>query len=115
MAVKTKAILVVGGCSLVVVVALLPFIVKIKTTASASTSCLSNLRMIDAAKETWAKDHHKSDEHVPTWNDLAGGPDRYLKDKPACPNGGSYTIGRVSELPSCSIPADTEYFRKHDP
>jgi len=112
MSVKKKAMLVVGGCFAVLVVTVLPF-VRIKTIAS--VSCLGNLRVIQAAKDEWAKDHHKSNDDIPTWNDLAVGPERYIKHKPECPNGGSYTIGRVGELPSCSVPADTEYFRKNNP
>jgi len=60
--------------------------------------------MIDGAKEMWARENYKTTNDVPTWDDLAVGPNRYLKEKPNCPAGGTYTIGRVGELPRCSFP-----------
>ena len=66
-------------------------------------ACINRLRMIDAAKQNWALDHHKATNDVPTWDDI-----RFIisprGDIPACQAGGIYTIGRVDEEPLCSYP-----------
>src|SRR5512140_2674125 len=64
--------------------------------------CVAGLRMIDGAKVRWALAHHKTTNDTPTWDDLRSsfiGARLPLR----CPDGGVYTIGRVGELPSCSI------------
>lgn len=66
---------------------------------SASTICINNLRQIDGAKQIWAITHHKSTNDIPTMKDLQP----WLKRQLACPNGGTYTIGRVYDPPSCSL------------
>ena len=64
-------------------------------------ACINNLRQIQAAKEEWALEKNKSQGDVPTENDLTP----YLAGKfPVCPAGGTYTIGAVSNAPTCSIP-----------
>ena len=67
---------------------------------SAGNHCGNNLRQIDAAKEQWALEQHKTTNDTPTWKDLIG---HYMKAMPVCQNGGIYTIGRVGELPTCSL------------
>jgi chromosome segregation ATPase len=64
-------------------------------------TCINNLRQIDAAKQQWALEKNKTTDAVPTAQDLLP----YLKDGvfPVCPDGGTYTINAVGELPSCSI------------
>lgn len=65
------------------------------------TSCLSNLRMIEGAKHSWALAENKSTNDVPTWDDIGV----HFKSSPLeCPHGGTYTLGRVDELPGCSFP-----------
>jgi hypothetical protein len=71
--------------------------------------CKVNLRMIADAKELWASSNQKTENDTPTWDDLRP----YMRGaKPQCPGGGVYTIGRVGEPPSCSIPEHTEHFKK---
>ena len=72
-------------------------------------SCVNLLRQIDGAKQSWAEDYHKTTNDVPTWTDLRP----YIReDVPLkCPHGGVYTIGKVGELPSCSIAWHTDYGR----
>jgi len=67
---------------------------------SAGNHCGNNLRHIEAAKEQWALERHKTTNDTPTWNDFIG---HYIKLMPVCQNGGTYTIGRVGELPTCSL------------
>jgi len=78
-----------------------PNFVKARDTAQ-HNSCISNLRLIDVAKQQWAVDNKKQNTDTPTWSDLKP----YLGRNgamPACPQGGTYTIGSVGEKPTCSI------------
>ena len=65
-------------------------------------TCINNLREIDAAKQQWALEKNATLDAVPTVKDLLP----YLKNGvfPACPDGGTYSINSVEELPSCSVP-----------
>ena len=65
-------------------------------------TCINNLRMIDAAKQQWALEKSKNDDAVPSAHDLLP----YLTDGvfPVCPEGGTYTINAIGQLPACSIP-----------
>ena len=64
-------------------------------------TCKLRLRMIYEAKQHWAERNQKPGADTPTWEDLRP----YLRGAvPKCPSGGVYTIGRVDELPKCSIP-----------
>jgi len=71
---------------------------------SAANACFNNLRQIDAAKQQWGLEHHASATNTPSWDDLrpylAGG--KIL----TCPNGGTYTIGRMNQPPTCSHSGD---------
>jgi hypothetical protein len=66
-----------------------------------ANACINNLRMIDAAKEQWALDKQKGATDVPQPADLLP----YLKDGtfPVCPDGGTYAINAVGELPTCTV------------
>jgi len=68
---------------------------------SLRAACMNHLIQIDGAKHQWALEHKKTDTDVPTWKDIkpyiVG--DIELK----CPAGGTYTIGKVGEYPTCSI------------
>src|SRR5690242_12474797 len=66
---------------------------------SASEVCAINLRTLDMAKQQWFAQEHKTTNAVPTMEDLRG----YLKVLPACPTGGTYTLGPVGKYPTCSI------------
>ena len=69
---------------------------------AARNQCINNLRQIDAAKNQWALENNKSADAVPTAQDLLP----YFPNNifPVCPSGGTYTIGSVGVLPTCSIP-----------
>ena len=101
---KTKLFLVIAGA---IVVALPLFL---RRDRFAYESCYAKLRQIDGAKETWRMDNHKTTNDIPTWEVLR----EYFRTVTLqCPNGGAYTIGRVGELPTCSIPADAAYWEEH--
>lgn len=90
----------------VVVSMLLPSGQVAKPTIS---RCVENLQSLEQAKRTWAKGHQKALTHIPTWKDL----EEYLapytnrpgwtNGMPVCPKGGTYKLGAVGELPTCSI------------
>ena len=67
-------------------------------------TCINYQKQIDSAKETWRLDNKRTDADAPTWADLVG-KGRYFQKKPVCPDGGTYTIGKLNERPTCSIPA----------
>ena len=79
----------------------IPNFVKARDTAM-QNACVNNLRQIDAAKQQWALQNSKGAGDVPTEADLKP----FLKDGvfPICPGGGTYTIGAVSNSPTCSVP-----------
>jgi len=69
-----------------------------------TAACINNLRQIDACKQQWALENHKSPNDVPTCADLMpyySGPG--TNKPPTCPQGGTYTIRRVADVPTCSI------------
>jgi TolA-binding protein len=73
-----------------------------RITAQQRNQCIANLRLIYAAKQAWALEKNKTDTDTPTEEDLLP----YIKGGvfPVCPSGGTYTIGPVSQVPTCSIP-----------
>jgi len=79
----------------------IPNFVKARDVAM-TNQCINNLRMIDAAKNQWALENHKSSDATPTEKDLLP----YLKNDqmPHCPANGTYTIGQVKDSPTCSVP-----------
>jgi hypothetical protein len=80
----------------------IPNFVKARNTA-VTAICVNNLRQIDVAKQTWARDNKKDESQTPTGQDLTA----YLKNgfrTLICPAGGTYSINQVGEKPTCSIP-----------
>jgi outer membrane lipoprotein-sorting protein len=72
------------------------------TEASRRNACINNLRQIDAAKNEFALEKGKKNGDPVTATDIAP----YIMGGvlPKCPAGGTYTIGKVGEKPTCSIP-----------
>ncbi len=94
----------------------IPNFVQARNTAQMN-ACINNLRQIDAAKQEWALENGKKGDAVPTVQDLTPymrngvytipnhrTPDTNNGVFPTCPAGGTYTIGAVSNAPTCSIP-----------
>ena len=73
--------------------------------------CHELLVLTDLAKLDWANNESKTTNDTPTWDDLRGYlPDwatnklvRWTNGIPVCPDGGTYTVGRIGEPPRCSI------------
>jgi hypothetical protein len=66
--------------------------------------CINNLRRIDGAKQEWMVNNAKTTNDVPKWDDirvyLSLGTNGQIL---TCPDGGTYTLGRVGEPPRCSF------------
>jgi hypothetical protein len=77
-----------------------------------STDCSSNLVRIDAAKQQWALETNASDDAIPTWQDLVG-VDKYLRETPVCPSGGTYSINSVALYPGCTFSTQEAFPHKH--
>jgi hypothetical protein len=71
-------------------------------------ACTHGLLVIHQAKNLWAEKNQKTTNDTPTAEDLA----RFVRRMPTCPSGGTYTLGRVGELPACSISEHNEAFKK---
>ncbi len=82
-----------------------PNIIRHRTYAQ-QQSCIKNLSTIEAAKQMWGVELGKKDGDVPTDADLIG-PFLYIKIKPTCPASGSYTMGAIGAIPSCTEPGHT--------
>ena len=65
-------------------------------------ACITNLKLIDAAKLQWALINNKAEDAIPTAQDLLP----YFKDGifPVCPAGGIYSLNAAAEEPACSLP-----------
>ena len=100
MSAAKKISLVVGGLALAGVVAVVLLMWRAPFVASAQP-CVNNLRQLEGAKATWALENHRDQDtnYVPTWQEIQP----YLGRTLVCPEGGTYTIGRVSERPRCSL------------
>jgi hypothetical protein len=78
--------------------------------------CVHSLFHLCEAKGAWAKEHHATNSATPTWSDLRPhyvGPADWATNEPAprCPGGGTWTIGRIDEMPTCSIAKHTASLR----
>ena len=85
----------------------IPNFVKARTTARMN-ACISNLRNIDGAIQTWALESKAADNAQVQYSDISG----YLKGEVVCPSGGrsfsdSYHLGTVQEKPTCLKQPDT--------
>lgn len=76
-----------------------PNFIRARESSRAKT-CVANLRQIEASKEQWAMEEKKGATDTPVQADLTP---TYIKAWPACPSGGTYTIGNVATAPSCSV------------
>ena len=70
-----------------------------KTQARA---CIANLKTIDMAKAEWMVAARKPSDATPADEDLFG-KGKPLRDKPACPAGGTYDLRQANEKPTCSV------------
>src|SRR5579883_1510091 len=71
-------------------------------------ACARNLELIAQGKRAWAESNNKGPDDTPTEADLMS----FVRHMPTCPAGGTYTLGKVGEPPTCSIPAHNEAYKK---
>jgi len=81
----------------------IPNFVKARTL-SQKNACVANLKQMDGAKATWAMELKKNNADTPGDAELFGAT-LYIKDKPECPGGGTYSILAVDAKVTCSLPA----------
>ena len=81
----------------------IPNFVKARA-ASQKNACIANMKQMDGAKATWALEQKKVVTDVPNDTDLFG-TTQYIRDKPECPGGGTYSLNDVQTKPSCNLPA----------
>lgn len=112
MTITQKNLLLVGCVSAVVIPVVVAFyfwLEPIDRTTRPEVICVANLKQIDVGKQIWVIEQHKTTNDIATWNDIwtssSGGV------PPKCPGGGSYTIGRIGDTPSCSVSAHTALYR----
>ena len=79
----------------------IPNYVKSRSQAY-QVSCISNLRQIDGAVQTWATETKKDGDQAVTYTDISS----YLRNTVCCPAGGtsfadSYTLTTVDAKPTC--------------
>jgi prepilin-type N-terminal cleavage/methylation domain-containing protein len=65
-----------------------------------SNTCISNLRVLDTAKQLWGMETGKGDDDEPEEEDLVGY-GLYLTKMPHCPTDGTYYFNTIGEWPSC--------------
>jgi len=81
---------------------LLPSLLPAPTTSGVN-ACLANLRQLDGATQQWVLENRKTTNDAPTWQDI----EPYLlhgRKSLICDRGGTYTLGRLGKLPTCSYP-----------
>lgn len=93
-----EIMIVVTIIGLLLVIAI-PNFTKNRQLAQTNT-CISNLRVLDTAKQLWSMEAIKGDNEEPEEGDLVG-VGLYLKKMPACPGKGNYSFNTVSEWPTC--------------
>ena len=79
----------------------IPNFVKARSL-SQQKACIANLKQINGATATWAMEQKKNNTDTPAATDLFGA-NVYIRDEPACPGGGSYTLAQVDTKPTCSL------------
>ena len=70
---------------------------------SRSKSCVANLKQIDSAKQQWAMDTKAAIGAAAPADTALYGPALYIRAAPVCPSSGTYTIGALATLPTCSV------------
>jgi hypothetical protein len=71
---------------------------------TAFSVCPHTLMVIDGCKQEWELENRKTTNDTPTWNDLRPYlPKDWTNGTPRCPEGGTYTAGRIGDPPKCSL------------
>jgi prepilin-type N-terminal cleavage/methylation domain-containing protein len=65
--------------------------------------CIENLSQIESAKQIWGVENGRTTGDEPGDTDLFG-PTLYMKEKPGCQAGGTYSLNAIGSNASCTIP-----------
>lgn len=87
----------------VLLAAAIPNYIKARVVAS-KNSCIENLKRIEEAKVIWAKEHNQTNSAAEPQASELFGESKYIRDVPTCFLDGTYSIGKLSERPRCSMP-----------
>jgi hypothetical protein len=68
----------------------------------AKNACVNNLRMIEGTKDQYAIENNLATGDSAPESELFG-PDKFLRERPVCPEGGTYTINVVGTDAACTI------------
>ena len=81
--------------------------------SSRGRSCVANLKEIDTAKEQYAMDNKLTTgdgtlaaDPLTVSGSMLVGSSNYIKTAVVCPSTGTYTVGAIGTLPTCSIGAN---------
>jgi hypothetical protein len=87
-----------------VVLVVTPNFIREPVTSPAN-ACINNLRQIDGAKQQWGLETGQTNgDIVVTAAEIKPYLGHYAKGNfPQCPSGGKYTIGKLKEVPTCSL------------
>jgi prepilin-type N-terminal cleavage/methylation domain-containing protein len=81
----------------------IPNFVKARSLSQKS-ACIENMRQMFGAKSSWALEMRRNVGDTPTDTELFG-ITCYIRQKPECPGGGTYTLEPVDTKPKCSLAA----------
>ncbi|HTX20923.1 MAG TPA: hypothetical protein VMD27_03535 [Candidatus Aquilonibacter sp.] len=101
-------IIILAAIAVIVLAVGIPNFIRARQT-SASNVYVNDMRQIDAAKQQWALENSKTTNDTPTWAELLpyispGFTNFYVTNGVIVrPAGGTFTIGRVGESPSCVV------------
>jgi prepilin-type N-terminal cleavage/methylation domain-containing protein len=70
--------------------------------SSQTNACINNLRQISGAIATWALETKKTGSATVGMANIVGAAS-YIRETPACPAGGGYTLVDVDTKPTCNI------------
>jgi prepilin-type N-terminal cleavage/methylation domain-containing protein len=76
-----------------------PYYVRSRRTSQINI-CISNLSVIDGAKDRWAIENSKVNGDPVVWTDLVP---YFVKHIVPCPAGGTYLVNPIGQNPECSI------------
>jgi len=74
--------------------------------SSQTNACINNLRQISGAVATWALENKKVGSAAVTMGNITGATS-YIRETPACPAGGTYTLVDPDTKPTCDITGHT--------
>lgn len=76
-----------------------PYYVRSRRSAQVNI-CISNLSVIDGAKDRWAIENSKVNGDTVTWTDLVP---YFVKKTCPCPAGGVYIVNPIGVKPECTV------------